>query len=100
MSQRVKNPPAKAGEVSHARSILGSRRFPGGGHGNQLQRSSLENPMYREAWWPQSMGSQRIGHDLATEHTPMHVTSTEREQRLKGTEDAGCKNEMALLPSV
>ena len=32
-------------------SILGSGRFPGGGHGNPLQYSCLENPMDREAWW-------------------------------------------------
>ena len=33
-------------------------RSPGGGHGNLLQSSCLENPMDRGAWWPQSMGSQ------------------------------------------
>ena len=32
-------------------SILGSGKFPGGGHGNPLQYSCLENPMDREAWW-------------------------------------------------
>ena len=26
----------------------------------------LGNPMNRAAWWPQSVGSQRVGHDLAT----------------------------------
>ena len=26
-------------------------RSPGGGHGNPLQYSCLENPMDREAWW-------------------------------------------------
>ena len=26
-------------------------RFPGGGHGNPLQYSCLENPMDRGAWW-------------------------------------------------
>ena len=26
-------------------------RFPGGGHGNQLQYSCLENPMDRGTWW-------------------------------------------------
>ena len=26
-------------------------RSPGGGHGNRLQNSSLENPTGREAWW-------------------------------------------------
>ena len=29
----------------------GSGRCPGGGHGNPLQNSCLENPMDREAWW-------------------------------------------------
>ena len=31
-------------------SILGLGRFPGGGHGNPLQYSCLENPVDREAW--------------------------------------------------
>ena len=31
--------------------IPGSRRFPGGGHGDSLQYSCLENPMDRGAWW-------------------------------------------------
>ena len=26
-------------------------KIPGGGHGNSLQYSCLENPMDREAWW-------------------------------------------------
>ena len=30
--------------------IPGTGRFPGGGHGNPLQYSCLENPMDREAW--------------------------------------------------
>ena len=30
--------------------ILGLGRSPGGGHGNPLQHSSLENPIYRGAW--------------------------------------------------
>ena len=29
----------------------GLGRFPGGGHGNPLQYSCLENPMDREVWW-------------------------------------------------
>jgi len=36
-------------------------RFPGGGHGNPLQYSCLENPMDRGAWW--AVGSQRVGHN-------------------------------------
>ena len=31
--------------------IPGSGRPPGGGNGNPLQCSSLENSMDREAWW-------------------------------------------------
>ena len=32
-------------------SIPESGRSPGGGHGNPLQYSCLENPMNRGAWW-------------------------------------------------
>ena len=31
---------------------LGGEDPPGGGNGNPLQYSCLENPMYRGAWWP------------------------------------------------
>ena len=37
-----------------------SERFLGGGHGNSLQYSCLENPMDRRAWWDMSMGLKRI----------------------------------------
>ena len=47
----VKNSPANAGDVKDTGSIPGSGRFPGGGHGNPLQYSCLENPMDRGAWW-------------------------------------------------
>ena len=40
----VKNPPANAGDVRDADSIPGLGRTPGGGHGNPLQCSCLENP--------------------------------------------------------
>ena len=43
----VKNPPADARDLG---SIPGSGRSPGGGHGNPLQCSCLENPMDRGAW--------------------------------------------------
>ena len=38
-------------------------RSSGGGHGSLLQYSCLENPMDRGAWWPQSMGSERVRHN-------------------------------------
>ena len=47
----VKNPPANAGDLRDVGSILGPGRSPGGGNGNPLQYSFLENPMDREAWW-------------------------------------------------
>ena len=47
----VKKHPPKAGDVRDAGSIPGLRRSPGGGPGNALQYSCLENPMDRGAWW-------------------------------------------------
>ena len=47
----VKNLPASLGDTRDAGSIPGSGRSPGGGHGNPLQSSCLENPMDRGAWW-------------------------------------------------
>ena len=46
----VKNLPANVGDIRDAGSIPGSGRSPGGGHGNPLQYSCLENPMDRGAW--------------------------------------------------
>ena len=46
----VKNLPANAGDLSDAGLIHGLGRSPGGGHGNPLQYSCLENPMDRGAW--------------------------------------------------
>ena len=50
MLQYVLNLPANAGDGRDAGSIPGSGRVPGGGHGNPLQYSGLENPMDRGAW--------------------------------------------------
>ena len=47
----VKNPPANAGDIVDASSIPESGRSSGGGYGNPLQYSCLENPMNRGAWW-------------------------------------------------
>ena len=47
----VKNPPANAGDIRGASSVPCSRRSPGGGYGNPLQYSCLENPKNRGAWW-------------------------------------------------
>ena len=55
-----KNPPVNVGDAG---LIPGLERSPGEGNGNRLQYSCLENPMDGGAWWPQSTGSQRVGHD-------------------------------------
>ena len=54
----VKNPPANAGDAGF---IPGSGRSPGGGHGNPLQYSCLENPMDRGVWQVTFQGSHRVG---------------------------------------
>jgi len=46
----VKNLPANAGDIRDAGSIPGSGRSPGGGHGNPVQYSCLENPVDRGVW--------------------------------------------------
>ena len=46
----VKDPPANAGDRRDTGSFLGWGRSPGGGQGNPLQHSCLENPMDRGAW--------------------------------------------------
>ena len=51
-------------------SIPGSGRSPGGGNGNPLQYSCLENPMDREAWLAAVHGVTRDKHNLATEAPP------------------------------
>ena len=40
-----------AGDTGDVGSTPGSGRSPGGGHGNPLQYSSLENPTDRGTWW-------------------------------------------------
>ena len=40
----AKNPPANAGDIRDVGSIPGSGRSPGGGRGNPLQHSCLDNP--------------------------------------------------------
>ena len=68
MALMVKNPPAKAGDMRDTGSISGSGRSPGGGHGNPLQYSFLENPKDRGAWWATVLGvaeSQTQLSDLA-----------------------------------
>ena len=58
----VKNLPASGGDIRDVGWIPGLGRSPGGGHGNPLQSSCLENSMDREACQVKSIVSQRVSH--------------------------------------
>ena len=59
----VKNLPANAGDIKNVCLIPGWRKSPGGGHGNLLQYSCLENPMDRETWWATVRRVAKVGYD-------------------------------------
>ena len=50
MARVVKNTRAKARDIKDVGSIPGLGRSPGKGHGNPLQYSCLDNPIFRGAW--------------------------------------------------
>ena len=51
LGHTIDKEPTNVGDSRDRGSIPGSRRSPGGGHGNPLQYSCLENPMDSGAWW-------------------------------------------------
>ena len=59
----VKNLPSNVGDVREVGSVPGSGRSPGGGNGNPLQYSCLENSMDRGAWWAMVRKFTRVRHD-------------------------------------
>ena len=63
----VNSLPANAGDTGDMGLLPGSGRSAGGGNGNRLQYSGLENPMDGGAWWATVHGLQRVGHSLVTE---------------------------------
>ena len=70
MSPVMKNPSANTGDIRRCRFNPGSGRSPGGGHGNPLQYSCLENPMDRGAWW--ATGHRVIGSYRPQGHRVRH----------------------------
>ena len=66
LSLEVKNLPANAGDLRDVGLIPEMGRSLGGGHGNPFQRSRLENPLDRGAWWAVV---HRVGCDLVSTHT-------------------------------
>ena len=60
---------------------------PGGGNGDPLQHSCLENSMDRGAWWLQSIRLQRVQHHLATEYTHTHNMGQSEENEELNTDN-------------
>ena len=59
----VKTLPANAGGTRDSSSIPGLGRSPGGGNGNPLQYSCLENSWAEEPDGLPSVGPKRVEHD-------------------------------------
>ena len=69
----VENPPANAGDVRDIGLIPGSGRSPGGGNGNRLQSSCLQDPMDRGAWQTTVQGVS--GNQTQLKQHGMHAMS-------------------------
>ena len=74
----VKNPPANAGDLRDIGSIPGSGRSLGGGNGNLLQYSCLENSMDRGAWQATVHG---VSESDTTEHMHKHTHTNHKIHR-------------------
>ena len=74
----VKNMPASAGDLRDASSIPGSGRS-GGGHGNSLKYSCLENPMDGGAWWATVHGVAKSWTRLSDFTFTFHLHAFEKE---------------------
>ena len=82
-AQLVKNPPASVRDTGDTRSIPGLGRSPGGGNGDLLQYSYLENPMDRGYWRGYSLWGHRVGHDGETAHPCDSMQSGLKERTVK-----------------
>ena len=72
----VKNPPANTGDIRDAGSIPGLGKSPGGGHGNPLQYSCLENPCGQRSlvgYSPCGHKESEMTDQLITAHTATAV---------------------------
>ena len=76
----VKNLPTNAGDKRDSGSNPGSGRSLGGGHGNPLQYSCLENPTERGAWQAAVHGVTESG-ALLSMHTQHQSERTCRGER-------------------
>ena len=65
-----KEPTCSGGDAGDVGSIPKSGRSPGGGSGNPLQYSCLENPIDKEPGGYSPQGHEESDRTDATEHTP------------------------------
>ena len=59
--QNMPESSVNAGDAEDLGLIPGLEKSPGGGNGNPLQYSCLDNPMDREAWQATIHGPQKVG---------------------------------------
>ena len=78
-----KEPACNAQDIRDTGSIPGSERSPGGGHGNPLQYSCLENPVEGGAWWA-------IVHRAAQSQTRLKWLSMQAQILVALPSDKGC----------
>ena len=74
MALPAKNPPVNAGGLKGVGLIRGLGRSPGGGHGNPLQDSCLENSTDRGAWPAIVHGVSKSQIQLKRLSTHKHLT--------------------------
>ena len=89
----VKYPPANAGDVRDTSSIPGSQRSPGGGQGNPLQYSCLENPVDRRAW-------RALVHRIAKSRTRLSDLACTHARDYLISNTGGFNMETTLLPAL
>ena len=78
----VKILPANAGDAGDMDSILGLGRFPGGGNGNPLQYSCLENPHGQRSLVGCSPWGHKESKRLNTQHRVLMEDIPERQSSM------------------
>ena len=86
----VRNPPANEGDIRDVGSIPELGRSPGGGHGNPLQYSCLENPMDIGAWSAILHGVAELATTEVTEHRHTNFLKTKTPENLGNCAELPC----------
>ena len=80
----VKKLPANAGDIRDKSLIPQLGGSPGGGHGNPLQYSDLENLMDRGGWWATVHGGGKsVRRDSVTQQQQLKEKKTEINLRIQ-----------------